>query len=81
MKNLRVLIRQLAYCAILVAALVTAAQAQTATFSGFRSLGGCYSAATTAPDPLNPKPPYYRHNWLCCLFSKWDEGDHGYVYL
>lgn len=44
--------RQLAYCAILVTVLATASQAQTATFSGFRSIGGCYSGA--APDQLDP---------------------------
>lgn len=46
------LIRQLTCCAILMTVLVTAAQAQTAVFSGFRSIGGCYSGA--APDPLDP---------------------------
>lgn len=48
------LVRQVAYCAVLITVLATATQAQTATFSGFRSLGGCYSPATTAPDPLDP---------------------------
>lgn len=54
MMNSLVSIRQLAYCTILVTILATAAQAQTATFSGFRSIGGCYSAPATAPDPLDP---------------------------
>lgn len=52
--NSLVLIRQVAYGAILITVLAAAAQAQTATFSRFKSLGGCYSPSTTAPDPLDP---------------------------
>lgn len=50
--NSLVLIKQLACYATLVTLVAAAAQAQTATFSGFRSTGGCYSGA--APDPLDP---------------------------
>jgi hypothetical protein len=52
--NPLVLVRQLACCATLFVVLAATAHAQTATFSGFRSIGGCYSPATTAPDPLDP---------------------------
>lgn len=52
--NALTLIKGLGYSAILAAGLATSAHAQTATFSGFRNIGGCYSPSATAPDPLDP---------------------------